>query len=67
MHNHFLNKKWGCLEKIRALYLEKGPSYGHVKFGKRNLKLSEKLARPTKIVITPSIFEISSIFFSYGH
>ena len=26
-------------------------------------KISEKLARPTKIAITPSIFEISSKFF----
>ena len=30
---------------------------------KRNLKISEKLARLTKIAITPSIFEISSNFF----
>ena len=60
MHNPFLHKKRGCLQKTRALYLEKWPSYGHVKFGKRNLKISEKLARPTKIEITPSIF-------SYNH
>ena len=63
MQNHFLHKKWGCLQKTRALYFEKWPSYGHVKFGKRNLKISEKLAWPTKILITPSIFEISSKFF----
>ena len=58
MHNPFLHKKWGCLQKTKSLYFEKWPSYGHVKFGKRNLKISKKLAWPTKILITPSIFEI---------
>ena len=65
MQNPFVHKKWGCLQKTRALYLEKLPSYGHVMFGKRNLKISKKLAWPTKILITPSIFEISSIFFFF--
>ena len=63
MQNPFLHKKWGCFQKTRAPYLEKWPSYGHVKFEKRNQKISEKLARLTKIAITPSIFEISSKFF----
>ena len=64
----FSTQKMGIFpKKTRAPYLEKWPSYGHVKFEKRNLKISEKLARLTKIAITPSIFEISSIFFAYGH
>ena len=40
MQNPFLHKKWGCLQKNRALAMAMSS------FEKENLKISEKLARP---------------------
>ena len=68
MHNPFLHKKCGCWQKTRALYLEKWPNYGHVKFGKRNLKNFRKIGSADKNCNNSvNFWDIFEIFFSYGH
>jgi len=63
MQNLFLHKKWGCLQKTRALYLKKWLSYGHVKIGKIKSQNFWKIGSAEKIAITRSIFEVSLKFF----
>ena len=63
MHNPFLHKKWGCLQKLELYILRNDRTMAMSSLEKEISKISEKLARPTKIAITPSIFEISSKFF----
>ena len=63
MQNPFPHKKWGCLQKTRALYLKKWLSYGHIKFRKRKSQNFQKNWLSWKIALTRSIFEISSKLF----
>ena len=68
MQNPFLHKKWGCFQKTRAPYLEKWPRYGHVKFAKRNLKISEKIDSAEKNCDNSvNFWDIVKFFFAYGH
>ena len=68
MHNPFLHKKWGCFPKTRAPYLEKWPRYGHVKFEKKNLKISEKIGSADKNCDNSvNFWDIVEFFFAYGH
>ena len=68
MQNPFPHKKWGCLQKTRALYLKKWLSYGHIKFRKRKSQnFQKKLARLKNCTNSVNFWDIVEIFFSYGH
>ena len=64
MQNPFSHKKWGCLQKTRALYLKKWLSYGHIKFRKRKSQNFQKwLARLKNCNNSVNFWDIVEFFF----